>query len=83
MSSRELLDLAWIVPALPLFGALLLLFVGRRIGEPVAGWIATGLMALAFVVVDRDVRRAARPARRRAGQRRTTSSRGSRRARSR
>ena len=49
MSSRELLDLAWIVPALPLFGALLLLFLGRRIGEPVAGWIATGLMALAFV----------------------------------
>jgi NADH-quinone oxidoreductase subunit L len=49
MSSRELLDLAWIVPALPLFGALLLLFFGRRIGEPVAGWIATGLMALAFV----------------------------------
>jgi NADH-quinone oxidoreductase subunit L len=49
VSSRELLDLAWIVPALPLLGALVLLFFGRRIGEPVAGWIATGLMALAFV----------------------------------
>ncbi|HEX5585970.1 MAG TPA: NADH-quinone oxidoreductase subunit L [Acidimicrobiia bacterium] len=49
MSSRELLDLAWIVPALPLLGAVVLLFFGRRIGEPVAGWIATGLMALAFV----------------------------------
>ncbi|MET0275861.1 MAG: NADH-quinone oxidoreductase subunit L [Acidimicrobiia bacterium] len=49
MSSRELLDLAWIVPALPLLGAVILLFLGKKIGEPVAGWIATGLMALAFV----------------------------------
>ncbi|MET0420885.1 MAG: proton-conducting transporter membrane subunit, partial [Acidimicrobiia bacterium] len=49
MSSRELLDLAWIVPALPLLGAVILLFLGKKIGEPIAGWIATGLMALAFV----------------------------------
>jgi NADH-quinone oxidoreductase subunit L len=49
MTSRELLDLAWIVPALPLLGAVILLFLGKKIGEPIAGWIATGLMALAFV----------------------------------
>jgi NADH-quinone oxidoreductase subunit L len=47
--SRDLLHLAWIIPALPLFGAAFLLLFGKRIGEPVAGWIATGLMALAFV----------------------------------
>jgi NADH-quinone oxidoreductase subunit L len=47
-TARDLLDLAWIVPALPLLGALVLLFLGRRLGEPMAGWIATGLMALAF-----------------------------------
>jgi NADH-quinone oxidoreductase subunit L len=49
MSERDLLDLVWIVPVLPLFGAGFLLLFGKRIGEPVAGWIATGLMVLAFV----------------------------------
>ncbi len=48
MSARDLLDLVWIVPALPLCGAILLLLFGKRIGEPIAGWIATALMALAF-----------------------------------
>jgi NADH-quinone oxidoreductase subunit L len=46
---RDLLDLIGLVPLLPLVGAALLLLFGRRIGEPVAGWIATGLMVLAFV----------------------------------
>jgi NADH-quinone oxidoreductase subunit L len=49
MSARELLDLVWLVPALPLLGAVVLLLVGKRIGEPKAGWIAAGLMAAAFV----------------------------------
>jgi NADH-quinone oxidoreductase subunit L len=49
VSSRDLLNLIWIVPALPLLGAVVLLLFGKRIGEPVAGWIATGLVALAFV----------------------------------
>ena len=49
MSARDLLDTVWIVPALPLFGAALLLLFGKRIGEPKAGWIATALLALAFV----------------------------------
>ncbi|HXY92831.1 MAG TPA: NADH-quinone oxidoreductase subunit L [Acidimicrobiia bacterium] len=47
-TARDLLDLIWIVPILPLFGAALLLLFGKRIGEPVAGWIACGLMLLAF-----------------------------------
>jgi NADH-quinone oxidoreductase subunit L len=49
VSARDLLDLIWIVPALPLLGAVVLLLFGKRIGEPIAGWIATGLVALAFV----------------------------------
>jgi NADH-quinone oxidoreductase subunit L len=48
VNARDLLDLVWIVPALPLLGAALLLLFGRRIGEPKAGWLATGLMALSF-----------------------------------
>jgi NADH-quinone oxidoreductase subunit L len=49
MSARDLLDSVWIVPALPLLGAVLLLFFGKRIGEPKAGWIAASLLGLAFV----------------------------------
>ncbi len=47
--ARDLLDLVWLVPLLPLSGAVILLLAGRRIGDPKAGWLATGLMALAFV----------------------------------
>jgi NADH-quinone oxidoreductase subunit L len=49
VSARDLLDLIWIVPALPLLGAVVLLLFGKRIGEPIAGWIATALVGLAFV----------------------------------
>jgi len=49
VNARDVLDYVGIIPLLPLFGAALLLIFGRRIGEPIAGWIATGLMALAFV----------------------------------
>ncbi len=45
-----MLDYIWLVPALPLFGAALLLTFGKRIGEPIAGWIATALMFGSFVV---------------------------------
>ena len=50
MSSRDVLDLVWLVPALPLFGAAFLLLFGKRIGEPLAGWIASTLLGLAFLV---------------------------------
>jgi NADH-quinone oxidoreductase subunit L len=49
VNARDLLDYVGIIPLLPLAGAALLLLFGRRIGEPVAGWIATGLMGLAFL----------------------------------
>ncbi len=43
-------DLVWLVPALPLAGALLLIVFGARIGEPHAGWLATLATASSFVV---------------------------------
>lgn len=49
MSARDLLDTIWIVPLLPIVGAAVLLLFGRRIGDPKSGWLATGLMGLAFV----------------------------------
>ena len=56
VSARDLLDTVWIVPALPLLGAALLLFFGKRIGEPKAGWIATALLGPRLRLVGRDVR---------------------------
>jgi NADH-quinone oxidoreductase subunit L len=49
VNARDLLDVAWVIPALPALGAVVLLLFGKRIGEPIAGWIATAMMALAFV----------------------------------
>ncbi|MDX1449733.1 MAG: NADH-quinone oxidoreductase subunit L, partial [Acidimicrobiia bacterium] len=43
-------ELLWITIALPLTGAVLLLFFGRRIGEPAAGWIATSTIGTGFVL---------------------------------
>ena len=45
-----MLDFAWLIPALPLAGFLVLTFCGRRLGEPWAGWLATGAMAGSFLV---------------------------------
>jgi NADH-quinone oxidoreductase subunit L len=49
VSARDLLDVAWVIPALPALGAVVLLLFGKRIGEPLAGWVGTAMMALAFV----------------------------------
>jgi NADH-quinone oxidoreductase subunit L len=43
-----MVDLVWLIPALPLAGFLVLLFFGSRIGEPVAGWLGTLTVAAAF-----------------------------------
>ena len=42
-------DLIWIIPALPLAGFVLLVAFGRRLGEPLAGWLATVMVAASFV----------------------------------
>ena len=44
-----MLDLVWLIPALPLAGFLLLLVLGRRLGEPGSGWLATAMCAGSFV----------------------------------
>ncbi len=44
----ELLDLVWLIPALPLAGFLLLVLGGRLLGEPLAGWFATAMVAGSF-----------------------------------
>jgi NADH-quinone oxidoreductase subunit L len=49
VSAQDLLDLAGIIPLLPLIGAVVLFFFGRRLGEPASGWVATGLLGLGFV----------------------------------
>ncbi|MGH2686065.1 MAG: NADH-quinone oxidoreductase subunit L [Actinomycetota bacterium] len=43
-----MLELVWLIPALPLAGFLLLLVAGRRIGDPWAGWLATAMVAGSF-----------------------------------
>jgi NADH-quinone oxidoreductase subunit L len=43
-----MVDLVWLIPALPLFGFLVLLVAGRKLGEPAAGWFATLMCGGAF-----------------------------------
>ena len=44
-----MVDLVWLIPALPLAGFLILLVGGRRLGEPRAGWLATAMCFGSFV----------------------------------
>ncbi len=44
-----MLDLVWLIPALPLAGFLVLTFAGKRLGEPWTGWLATGTMVGSFL----------------------------------
>ncbi|MCB0991522.1 MAG: NADH-quinone oxidoreductase subunit L [Acidimicrobiales bacterium] len=44
-----MLELIWLVPALPLAGFLTLVVFGRRLGEPLAGWLATAAAAGSFL----------------------------------
>jgi NADH-quinone oxidoreductase subunit L len=44
------LDLIWLIPALPLLGFLILVVFGRRLGDPRAGYLASALLAGSFVV---------------------------------
>ncbi len=45
------MNAAYIVLALPLAGALILLFGGKRVGDPLAGWLATVLSFGSFAAV--------------------------------
>lgn len=46
---ESLAELVWLVPAFPLVGFLTLMVIGRRLGEPAAGWLATAAMGASFV----------------------------------
>jgi NADH-quinone oxidoreductase subunit L len=44
-----MLDIVWLLPALPLLGFGVLLVSGRRLGDPRAGWLATTMVGGSFV----------------------------------
>ena len=44
-----MIEAAWLIPALPLGGFLVLLLLGRRLGDPGAGWVATLAMGGSFL----------------------------------
>jgi len=43
-------DAAWLIPAFPLTGFIVLVLFGRRLGDPGAGWLATTMTSLSFLV---------------------------------
>jgi len=43
-------DLLWLVIALPLVGAFLNIFFGKRLGEPISGWLGLGFVALSWAI---------------------------------
>ena len=45
-----MLDLVWLIPALPLAGFLLILLFGRKIGDPKSGYLATTMVVASFAV---------------------------------
>jgi len=45
-----MVELVWLLPALPLVGVALLVLFGRRMGEPASGWLATAMCTASFVV---------------------------------
>ena len=45
-----MVDVVWLIPALPLAGFLLILLFGRKLGDPKAGYLATAMIGAAFVV---------------------------------
>ena len=45
-----MLDLVWLIPALPLAGFLCILLLGRKLGDPGAGYFATAMVGASFLV---------------------------------
>jgi NADH-quinone oxidoreductase subunit L len=45
-----MLGVTWLIIALPLAGFAILVLAGRRLGDPVAGWLATACVGASFVV---------------------------------
>ena len=45
----SLAELVWLVPLAPLAGVVALALIGRRLGEPLAGWLGTAAVGASFV----------------------------------
>ncbi|MGI9600755.1 MAG: NADH-quinone oxidoreductase subunit L [Acidimicrobiales bacterium] len=45
-----LLDLTFLIPGLPLLGAVLIAVFGRKLGDPWSGWLATATVGGSFIV---------------------------------
>lgn len=45
-----MLDLIWLIPALPLAGFILILLFGRLLGEPKSGILAASMVGASFAV---------------------------------
>ena len=45
-----MLDVVWLIPALPLLGFVTILVLGRRMGDPKAGYFATAMVGGSFIV---------------------------------
>ncbi|MFM2071216.1 MAG: NADH-quinone oxidoreductase subunit [Actinomycetota bacterium] len=45
-----MVNIVWLIPALPLAGFLLILLFGRKLGEPRSGYLATAMVGSAFLV---------------------------------
>ena len=45
-----MVDVVWLIPALPLAGFLCILLFGRRLGDPKAGYFATAMVGASFFV---------------------------------
>ncbi len=45
-----MVELVWLIPALPLLGFLIILVGGRKLADPLAGLVATAMVAASFVV---------------------------------
>ena len=43
-------DMLWLLPAFPLFGAMVIMVFGRRLGEPKSGWLAAAMPFASFIV---------------------------------
>ncbi len=43
-----MVELVWLIPTLPLVGFLFLVVLGRRLGDPLAGWLATAMVGGSF-----------------------------------
>ena len=60
--TEPMLHAAYLMPLLPLAGFVVLAAFGRRLGDPVAGWLGTATVGGAFVVAVHHLRRSARAA---------------------